>query len=293
MSAAIYDPRRGVALGLVGGTVMSLDVPMIRLAGADAWTSLTIRAACLALLFMPLAIAAHRRARLEGRVLINRAWIEVGILYGISNMLFTIGVFTTSTANLVFILALNPLLSALFAWLLVGERPGSATLLAIGATLFGVGLIVSEGLGKGTTLGDMAAFGAATAIALLLVRTRQSGADMSLAPGFGGVVSFAVAAPLAIAFSDIPQQPLWLVANGMIAVPIAAACLALAPRFITAPQVGMFYLIETVMAPIWVWMVFGETVSAMTLAGGAIVLCAIIAHSLWSMRSEMTASAST
>jgi drug/metabolite transporter (DMT)-like permease len=289
LAASIYDPRRGVALGLVGGTVMSLDVPMIRLAGADAWTSLTIRAACLALLFMPLAIAAHRKARLEGRTVINRAWIEVGILYGISNMLFTIGVFTTSTANLVFILALNPLLSAVFAWMIVGERPSGATLLAIGATLFGVGLIVSEGMGRGTTLGDMAALGAATAIALLLVRTRQSGGDMSLAPGIGGVLSFAVAAPLALAFSDMPQQPAWLLANGLIAVPIAAACLALAPRFITAPQVGMFYLIETVMAPIWVWMVFGETVSAMTLAGGAIVLCAIMAHSLWSMRSETAA----
>ena len=86
----------------------------------------------------------------------------------------------------------------------------------------------------------------------------------------------------------MPQAPQWLLANGLIVVPIAAWCLALAPRYIPAPQVAMFYLIETVLAPVWVWIVFAETVSGATLAGGSIVLAAILAHSLWSMRAPRT-----
>ena len=285
------DPRKGAALGFVGGFVISFDIPMIRLAGADGWSSLAIRASCLALIFIPLAIMAHRQARREGRSIINRNWLEIGALYGLSNILFTFAVFSTSTANLVFILALNTLLAAVFAWLLIGEKPSMATWLAIGATILGVALIVGDGFGHGTTFGDLCALGAALSIAFLLVRTRKTGGDMSLAPGFGGIIALAFALPVALMYSPVPQAPQWLLANGLLVVPIAAWCLALAPRYVPAPQVAMFYLIETVLAPVWVWMVFGETVSTMTLIGGAIVLAAITAHSLWSMRAERSAEA--
>jgi drug/metabolite transporter (DMT)-like permease len=286
------NPRKGAALGFVGGFVISFDIPMIRLAGADGWSSLAIRASCLALIFIPLAIMAHRKARREGRSIINRNWLEIGALYGLSNILFTFAVFSTSTANLVFILALNTLLAALFAWLMIGERPSTATWLAIVATIFGVVLIVGDGFGHGTTFGDLCALGAAVSIAFLLVRTRKNGGDMSLAPGFGGVVALTFALPVALMYSPAPQAPQWLMANGLLVVPIAAWCLALAPRYVPAPQVAMFYLIETVMAPVWVWMVFNETVSTATMIGGTIVLAAITAHSLWSMRSERAAHAS-
>ncbi len=279
-----HDPRKGALLGFVGGLVISFDVPMIRLAGADAWSSLAIRSACLVLLFMPLAIAAHHRARQWGQKVIDRHWLEVGALYGLSNIFFTWAVFSTSTANLVFILALNPLLAALIAWVLIGEKPGLATWLAIAATIVGVGLIVAEGLGRGTTGGDLAAFGAAASIALLLVRSRKTGADLSLSPGFGGVIALMVGLPLALAYSPMPQAPQWLLANGLVVVPIAAFCLALAPRYIPAPQAAMFYLLETVLAPVWVFLIFGETVTKMTLTGGAIVLVAIVLHSLWELR---------
>lgn len=281
-----HDPRRGALLGFVGGLVISFDVPMIRLAGADPWSSLAIRSACLVALFMPLAIRAHLRARREGRSVIDRHWLEVGFLYGLSNTFFTWSVFNTSSANLVFILALNPLLAALFAWGLIGERPRAATWLAIAATLAGVALIVGEGIGKGTTSGDVAALGAAVAIALLLVRSRKTGADLSLSPGFGGMFTLAIGLPLALLYSPVPQAPQWLLANGLVIVPIAAWCLALAPRYIRAPQAAMFYLLETVLAPVWVWLVFDEAISATTLAGGTIVLCAILAHSLWEMRAQ-------
>lgn len=286
MTVQQNNPGRGVSLGLVGGFVISFDIPMIRLAGAEGWTSLAIRASCLALIFIPLAIAAHRRAKAKGGSIINRNWLEIGALYGLSNILFTFAVFSTSTANLVFILALNTLLAALFAWIMIGERPAKATWIAIAATIVGVLIIVGDGLGHGTTFGDMCALGAAFSIAFLLVRTRQTGGDMSLAPGFGGVVALVFALPVALAYSPMPQAPEWLFANGLIVVPIAAWCLALAPRYIPAPQVAMFYLIETVLAPVWVWIVFAETVSGATLAGGAIVLAAILAHSLWSMRAS-------
>jgi drug/metabolite transporter (DMT)-like permease len=51
----------------------------------------------------------------------------------------------------------------------------------------------------------------------------------------------------------------------------------------------MFYLLETVLAPIWVWIVFAETPTSQTLIGGTILILALLAHSLWQMRSRARA----
>ena len=284
MTKPVHDPRLGAMLGFLGGLVLSVDVPMLRLSGGDMFSALAIRSLCTVLLFMPLVIAAQAKALKRGKRVITRQWLEIGAYYGIATFFFNYSVYSTSTANLVFILALNPLIAALIAWLLLGERPGVATWLAIAATIAGVGIIVGSEIGKGSLSGDIAAFFSAFFIALLLVRSRQNGADYSLTPGFGALLSAVVALPLAAMYSPMPQAPAWLVANGLIVVPLAMWCLALAPRFIPAPQVAMFYLLETVLAPIWVWYLFGDRVTQTTLIGGMIVLAAITCHSMWDMR---------
>jgi drug/metabolite transporter (DMT)-like permease len=74
-------------------------------------------------------------------------------------------------------------------------------------------------------------------------------------------------------------------------IPLAFFCLATGPRYLSAPEVGMFYLLETILAPIWVWLVFAETPTTQTLMGGAILIFALIGHSLWQMRSRALRSA--
>jgi drug/metabolite transporter (DMT)-like permease len=59
--------------------------------------------------------------------------------------------------------------------------------------------------------------------------------------------------------------------------------LATGPKSIRAPVVGMFYLLETVLAPIWVWMIFAETPTGSALAGGAILILTLIGHSVWQL----------
>lgn len=67
-------------------------------------------------------------------------------------------------------------------------------------------------------------------------------------------------------------------------MPLAFWCLATGTRFLSAPEVAMFYLLETILAPIWVWLIFAEAPSNMTLAGGLVLVVALAAHSLWQAR---------
>lgn len=285
MSTLIKSPKSGISLGLIGGFVISFDVPFIRLAGSDPWLVMGVRGAILALIFFVYWLIV-RPKNMPKKPLRNPYWIWVAIIYGFNNVFFTLAVFYTSTANLVFILAFNSMAAAVFSWLIIGERPKPATWVAIIATIFGVAIIVQSGLTSGSVYGDIFALICAISLGLGLTLTRKSGVDMSLAPGFGGLVSLVFALPLMIAYSSMPQSWPYLFTNAAIIVPISAFCLALAPRFIPAPQAAMFYLLETVLAPVWVWYVFGETIETPTLIGGTIVLMAILGHSYWELRTS-------
>lgn len=292
MTNLIKSPKTGISLGLLGGFVISFDVPFIRLAGSDPWLVMGVRGAILAIIFFAYWYFA-RPKNMPKKPLREPYWMWVAIIYGINNIFFTLAVFHTSTANLVFILAFNSMAAAIFSWLFIGERPKAATWLAIVMTIIGVSIIVQSGLTSGSVYGDIFALICAISLGFGLTLTRKSGMDMSLAPGFGGLLSVVFALPLMIAYSSMPQHWGYVISNAAIIVPISAFCLALAPRFIPAPQAAMFYLLETVLAPVWVWYVFGETISGPTLVGGTIVLMAILGHSYWELRTANNASEET
>ncbi len=267
----------------MGGLLISIDIPVIRLSESDPWMFMFLRGTGLAITLGFIILFLPQYTQSPKNPFRDRWFVEVGILFGISSICFTIAVFNTSTANLVFILAFNPMLAALFAWKLIGERPSLITWAAIFATIVGVGIIVNEGLKGGTFWGDVAALIAATSLAFTLVRTRQSGKDLSLSGCLGGMISATFAFPIMLLNPIMPGEPLWLVFNILILVPLASFVLQLAPRYIPAPQAAIFFLLETVLAPIWVWLIFADVPTYQTLLGGGIVLSAILAHSAWEL----------
>ncbi len=211
-------------------------------------------------------------------------WV-VGGIYGCANITFTLAVFNTTTSNLVFILAFNAMVAAILSWIMLDERPAISTWITIGVTLAGVLLIVSDSMKTGSWVGDGLALATAAGMATALTLTRKSGKDLSMTPALGGYLSALVALPVvwssgwAINTSGI----LYLLPNGLLVIPLAAGLLALGPSYISAPEVAMFFLLETVLTPIWVWIIFNEIPTPQSLIGGAIVITAIITHSLWQL----------
>jgi drug/metabolite transporter (DMT)-like permease len=76
-------------------------------------------------------------------------------------------------------------------------------------------------------------------------------------------------------------------------MPLSFFCLATGPRYITGPEVAMFYLLETVLAPIWMWMIFYEVPSRNSLIGGSILIVALVAHAVWQLSQGRKRRAST
>ena len=278
----------GIALALLGGLLISIDIPIIRLSDSDPWFYMVMRGLGLALVLGAVIKFGIRFTDTPHNPFNDKNFVEVGILYGLSSILFTLSVFTTSTSNLVFILAFNPMLAALFAWWLIGERPRLGTWIAIFTTMFGVIIIVSDGVETGNLFGNITSLATTIVLAFSLVRTRQSGKDLSLSGCLGGMISALFALPMAIVYSSLPGAPGWVALNALVLVPLSGFTLTLAPRYIPAPQVAIFFLLETILAPIWVWLIFSEIPSNTTLIGGLIVLTAIAGHSIWQLLPDNT-----
>ncbi len=79
----------------------------------------------------------------------------------------------------------------------------------------------------------------------------------------------------------------WLALNGLVIIPLSSTLIANGPRYLPSVDVSMFFLLETVLTPIWIWMLFGEVPSNAVLWGGIIIVATLIIHSVWRLRYGM------
>lgn len=275
---------KGLMLTGIGGFVLSFDIPLIRLAEGSAWSVLAMRSGASFLVGVAVWLVWRRLSPRAPQLVPGRLGLGVAALYGLGSVFFILAVFNTSTANLVFILALNSVFAAVLAWIFLGERPQGATLVAMAVMLLAVLVIVRDGFGHGRFLGDMLGLVSTALIACAITVTRASGRDMGLTALSGVLLPLLVALPFVAAEGFRIEVPGWILFNGALVTPLAFFCLASGPRYLSGPEVAMFYLLETVLAPIWVWLVFSETPSRNTLIGGAMLVATLAAHSLWQLR---------
>lgn len=274
---------KGLLITATGGLVLTFDIPLIRLADGDTWPILMVRSGWTLAAVLAVWLAARLLRKPLPPLVPGRAGLAVGALYSVSSLLFMLAVFNTTTANLVFILALNPMIAALFSWVFLGERPRAVTLAAMAVMLGGVLLIIDEGISAGNWAGDLLALGTATCIAGAITISRRSGRDMGFTPLVAAAVPMVIAAFMTSSTGYRIEAPWWIILNGAVLIPVSFFCLANGPKWIPGPEVAMFYLLETVLAPVWVWMIFSEAPSNQSLAGGTILIVTLFAHSLWQL----------
>lgn len=277
------DHQKGLLVTAIGGLVLSIDIPLIRLANGEAWTILLLRTGCT--LAAALIMWAVWRLCSKNAPHLIPGWsgLVVAVIYGLGAVAFMTAVYHTSTADLVFILAFNTVFAALLSWLFLKERPRPLTLAAMALMIVGVAIIVGDSVGTGYLFGDLMALCSAFLIACAITISRASDKDMGFTALIGVILPFGVAAFMVSRTGFQVEAPWWIILNGGVVMPIAFFCLANGPKYISGAEVAMFYLLETILAPVWVWMIFAEAPSRNSLIGGGIMIVTLVAHSLWQL----------
>jgi drug/metabolite transporter (DMT)-like permease len=281
--SAETNHRKGLLITAIGGLALTVDIPLIRLAEGDPWPILMLRTgttflAALVIWSVWRALSPNAPSRVPGKL-----GAIVAMLYGLGSITFVTAVYNTSTANLVFILAFTTMFAALLSWIFLKERPRPVTLVTMAVMIAGVLIIVFDGIGTGNIFGDFFALCSALLIAAAITVSRHSTRDMGFTALIGVIFPFVIAAIVVAKTGYRVDQPWWIIFNGAVVMPISFFCLATGPKYLSGPEVAMFYLLETVLAPVWVWLIFSEAPSRNALIGGTMLIVALVAHSLWQL----------
>ena len=274
---------RGLLLTATGGLALTADIPLIKLADGEPWSILMLRGATTFVVAIAVWLVWRAASDKAPQLIPGKSGLLVAALYGATSLTFITAVYNTSTANLVFILAFNTMFAALLSWMFLRQRPRPVTFAAMAAMILGIGIIVGDSIGSGTLFGDFMAGLSAFMVAAAITVTRATGRDMGFAALVAVIIPAAVAAVMVLRTGYDVAEPWWIIFNGAVVMPISFFCLATGPKYISGPEVAMFYLLETVLAPIWVWLIFAERPTTQSLIGGAILVAALVAHSLWQL----------
>jgi len=206
--------------------------------------------------------------------------LAVALCFATASSSFIIAIAHTTVANVVLMQAGVPLLAALMAFLLFRERVSLPTWIAIFAVICGVAIMVSDSLdgtvspiGSGLALLIALAFSSAT-----VITRRYSHVRMAPATCLGTTIACAFAATQAGEFAASASDMAWLFAFGALNLGLGLALFATGARLIPAAFAALLGTFETLLAPVWVWLVHGEVPSNRTMIGGAVIFVALLVH---------------
>jgi drug/metabolite transporter (DMT)-like permease len=281
---------RGSAL-MVGATLAwSTGGLIVRsLSATGAWEVVLWRSVFMTLLVGGWLVVRYGRTAAMRVRAIGRGGIAAGAMLAGTFFFFILSLTHTTVANTLVIMSISPFTAALAGWLALGERVAPRTWAAMAAALAGIALMFWDSLAAASgagLVGNLLALGVPACMALNIVLVRRAGAiDMVPTVLVAGLISIVVAAPV-VWPPSAPAGDIALIAvMGVAQLGIGCMLATMAMRLLSAAQVGLLSLLETVLGPLWVWLALGEAPSAAALAGGAVVIAALAANELWALAS--------
>lgn len=206
--------------------------------------------------------------------------VAVACCFATASTSFVVALGYTTVANILLMQAGVPLIAALVAWALFRERVSTATWVAIGAVILGVGVMVSDSLaGNVSPVGDGLALLIAVVFSCATVITRRfAHVRMTPATCLGTIIAGSFAATQASGFATSGADAGFLFAFGAVNLGLGLAFFASGARMIPAAYAALLGTFETLLGPVWVWLVHDEVPSGRTVLGGAIVFAALMVH---------------
>ena len=276
----LSNQHKGSLLAFIAVMLITPDSIFIRLSNIETWGMLFYRGAIPFVVVLVGLIFFYKNNLFKALVGIGYPGIFYVISFSICNITFIISIQNTNVANTLVMIAMAPMLSAILGSIFLKEIPDRKTWIAIIITLISVTYIFYDSIEMGNFYGDL--FGIITAFGLacnaVIARFAK---DRDLVPS-------AVIGKLCVAiFAFLFVDSFSLVGTDLIIIPLMCVmCVAIpfvlvtiAPRFIPAEEVNLFFLLETIIGPFWVWMVIKEQPSIETIQGGAIIILTIGIHS--------------
>jgi drug/metabolite transporter (DMT)-like permease len=276
---------QGFLLTALGVLFISPDGLLVKITQVDGLVVLFWRGMLLAVAFLLISLARYGRALpATYRRCGWQGWFCAGA-FALSTLGFVMGMKHTAAGNVLVILNTSPVIAAVIARVIWGERLPPRTWLVILVCVAGATLMAWSELGRSDPLGLAMALLAATALAanLNVARSRPQ-ADMSVMLTFGAIMVALVAATLGgaqwLTWPDLG----YILLLCLFFLPVACTLIQIGPRFLPAAEVSLMLLLETIIGSFLVWLVLEEIPPDLSFVGGGLILGALLINGCYEVR---------
>ena len=283
----LSDQQKGSLLAFVAVMFITPDSLFIRLSNVDTWGLVFYRGI---IPFFTVLLGMLIIYKLNFfKILLSSGYhgIFYVITFSITNITFVVSIQNTNVANTLVMIATAPMLSAILGAIFLREPPDKKTWISIIITFLAIIYIFYDSLKLGNFYGDILGFVTAIGLAVGAVIIR-SAKNKNLVPA--AVVGKLFVATFALLFIEsfalVGTDQLIVPLMCILCVAIPFVLVTIAPRFIPAAEVNLFFLLETIIGPIWVWLIIKEQPSVETLQGGLIIVFTIAIHSYLKLKNS-------
>jgi len=275
------DMRRkrwqGIAYVACAALMWSTAGIWVRYLSLDIWTIQAGRAFCGALSLFVYLLFQDRQSLLRPYRTINLAGYIVVPINALGMAAYMVALHWTTVADVMIVYTTLPFVVALVGWLWMRERVKMRTMFASAIALSGVTFMVGGSYQSGTVKGDLAAFGMVVSFAVLVILSRRyPKMSMPAHSVLSGLLCAAVAYPMADFASVTLNDALLLLILGSITIGVANVMYMRGVALIPPAEAGLIGLLDTIIAPLWVFWIFNERPADGALIGGGIVLAAVV-----------------
>ena len=281
------DQQKGSLLAFIAVILITPDSILIRLSNIETWGLLFYRGAIPFLIVLMGLIFFYKNNLFKAIIGVGYPGIFYVLTFSICNITFILSIQNTNVANTLVMVAMAPMISAILGSIFLKEIPDPKTWIAIIITLISVAYIFHDSIEMGKFYGDL--FGLITAFGLAcnaVIARYAKNRDLVPSAVIGklcvAIFAFFFVDTFALVEKDIIFVPLMCI----MCVAIPFVLVTIAPRFIPAEEVNLFFLLETIIGPFWVWLVINEQPSIETIQGGTIIILTIAVHSFFKIKNS-------
>jgi drug/metabolite transporter (DMT)-like permease len=278
---------KGILITALGVFIMSLESLFIKLTSISPFTFSFYLGIFMFISMLLLLVIKQRDIIREITKTSLYIFLLCGILMGSANIFFIWAIKSTTAANVVLIIGTGALFTSFFSYLFYKEKIRINVLIASFFMILGLLIIFNDKVGLGSLKGNVLALLCTMTFSLSFVlMSKYTRINRIALTGMTGI-SLAIIAYFASDTITIDLYNLSVVAvMGLIITPYSRVLIFSGTKFINASEVSLLMIIETVMGPIWVWMVLKEVPSTYTFIGGGIILLTLIGNSIYIMKKE-------
>ena len=269
---------KGLLIAFFGIVILTPDAVLVRLADSNSWTVLFWRGIFFATGIIVILLLTYRSKAVNELINIGKGGVLIGILTALGGTSFILAIHYTSIAKTLVIISTSPIMVAIISLFMLKEKPEFYTWISMIIVFIGIYIVMAGDSGGMNLMGNFFALASVIigGFSFTLLR-KYKNVNMVPAMAVNGIVIAFIGFVFADSLVLSSQSMLYIFASGIV-LAVSFSLITIAPQYIPAPEVAMFFPLGTVLGTLIAWIVINEEPSSNALIGGAIVIITLFTH---------------